>query len=137
MKRRRYVLASVIAAAGFAALFAVLPSQGSGSEVVMRGNRYRPATIRIGVDGAITFTNEDRVTHTASCQGKGCPRDPGDIQPGLFRTLTFTRAGTFHVVCRYHGEGGMIATVVVGGPAPSPSPTPTTTTSPSPSPSAT
>jgi plastocyanin len=129
MNKRRYVVASVIAVAGFASLFAVLPSKGAGREVVMSGNQYRPATVRIPVGGAITFTNEDRVTHTATCQGAGCPKDSGDIQPGLFKTLTFTRAGTFHMVCRYHGEAGMIATVTVGGAPPkrsSPSPSPST-----------
>lgn len=141
MKRRRYVVAAVVAVGGFAALFAVLPSEGAGAKIRMEGNQYRPSTIRIPAGGAISFANEDDVTHTATCQGRGCPKDSGDIQPGLFRTLTFSRAGTYHMVCRYHGEAGMIATVNVG-PAPSPasttSPSPTTpgaTTSPSPSPS--
>ena len=131
MKKRRYVVASVIAVAGFSALFAVMPSQGAGVEVPMRGNLYRPSTIRIPVGGAVTFVNEDEVTHTATCQGRGCPRDSGDIQPGTFKTLTFANAGTVHMVCRYHGELGMVATVVVGpgtpatAPPSSPSPTPT------------
>ncbi len=130
MNKRRYAIAAVVTLAGFAALFAVLPSQGAGTDVSMRDLQYRPGTIRIPAGGAITFENEDRVTHTATCQGQGCPRDSGDIRPGLLRTITFTRAGTYHMVCRYHGEQGMIATVTVGGKAPrSPSP------SPSPSPS--
>ncbi len=130
MKQRRYVIAAVVALAGFGALFAVLPSEGAGVDVAMRGNRYRPDTIRIDVGGAVSFFNEDKVTHTATCQGRGCPGDPGDIAPGLLRTLTFNRAGTFHIVCRYHGEGGMIATVTVGTTAPAPAVSP----SPSPSP---
>lgn len=107
----------------------------------MKGNQYRPATLRIAVGGAVTFSNEDSVTHTATCQGTGCPTDSGDIQPGLFKTLTFTRAGTFHMVCRYHGEAGMIATLTVGAPPrtarPSPSPTASPTTTSTPSPTAT
>ena len=130
MRKRRYVIASVIALAGFAALFAVLPSQGSGLEVRMLGNRYLPSAIEIPVGGAITFQNEDEVTHTATCQGRGCPRDSGDIQPGLLKTVTFATAGDYHIVCRYHGEAGMIATVTVGtrrSPRASPSPTATPT----------
>lgn len=123
MNKRRYVVASVIAVAGFSALFAVMPSQGSGVEVLMRGNLYRPATIRIPVGGAITFTNEDAVTHTATCQGQGCPKDSGDIRPGTFKTLTFASAGTVHMVCRYHGELGMVATVIVGRASPAETPT--------------
>jgi plastocyanin len=134
MKKRRYVVASVVAVAGFSALFAVMPSQGAGVEVRMLGNQYRPATIRIPVGGAITFENEDEVTHTATCQGQGCPRDSGDIQPGTFKTLTFADAGTVHMVCRYHGELGMVATVIVGRAAPGVTPTATPTSSPSPTP---
>lgn len=136
MKKRRYVVASVVAVAGFAALFAVLPSEGAGAKVRMRGNQYRPSTLRIPIGGAISFTNSDDVTHTATCQGHGCPKDSGDIQPGLIRTLTFARAGTFHIVCRYHGEAGMIATVTVGAvstPRPTISASPTASPSPSPS----
>ena len=131
MKKRRYVVASVIAVAGFSALFAVMPSQGAGATVRMRGNQYRPASIRIPVGGAITFTNEDEVTHTAPCQGRGCPRDSGDIRTGTFKTLTFANAGTVHMVCRYHGELGMVATVIVGGTPPAA--TPSTTSTPTPS----
>ena len=131
MKKRRYVVASVIAVAGFSALFAVMPSQGAGVKVRMRGNQYRPASIRIPVGGAITFTNEDEVTHTATCQGQGCPRDSGDIRSGTFKTLTFTSAGTVHMVCRYHGELGMVATVTVGGIPLTATPTATQTPSPS------
>jgi plastocyanin len=134
MKKRRYVVASVIAVAGFSALFAVMPSQGSGVEVRMRGNQYRPATVRIPVGGAITFENEDEVTHTATCQGQGCPRDSGDIQPDTFKTLTFASAGTVHMVCRYHGELGMVATVIVGRATPAVTPAATPTSSPSPTP---
>ncbi|MGH2727424.1 MAG: cupredoxin domain-containing protein, partial [Actinomycetota bacterium] len=102
-------------------------------EVRMRGNQYRPATIRIPVGGAITFENDDEVTHTATCQGQGCVRDSGDIRPGLMKTLTFTRAGTYHVICRYHGEQGMIATVTVGGSSGRQSPSPTASPSATPS----
>jgi plastocyanin len=114
MHKRRYTIAAVIALAGFSALFAVLPSQGAGTKVRMKGNQYRPARPRIPVGGAITFVNEDDVTHTATCQGRGCPKDSGDIQPGTLKTLTFAEAGTYHMICRYHGEAGMIATVTVG-----------------------
>jgi plastocyanin len=137
MKKRRYVVASVIAVAGFSALFAVMPSQGAGVKVRMQGNQYRPATIRIPVGGAITFANEDEGTHTATCQGQGCPRDSGDIRPRTFKTLTFASAGTVHMVCRYHGELGMVATVIVGGSSPAATPTGTPAATPTSSPSPT
>jgi plastocyanin len=114
MKKRRYVVAAIVAVAGFSALFAVLPSQGAGFRARLEGNRFRPATIAISPGGAITFTNDDDVSHTATCQGKGCPKDSGDIHAGQIKTLTFPQAGTFALVCRYHGTGGMTAEVTVG-----------------------
>jgi plastocyanin len=115
MKKRRYVIAAVVAVAGFSALFAVLPSQGAGFKVRMEGNRYRPDVIRIAEGGAITFANEDDVTHTATCQGRGCPKDSGDIHPGQIKTITFPRAGSYTMFCVYHGQAGMTAAVTVGG----------------------
>ena len=112
MKRRRYVVASVIAVAGFAALFAVLPSQGAGTKVRIAGLRYRPDSIRIPAGGAITVHNETQVVHTATCFG--CRIDSKDIQPGTIKTLTFKDAGTFQLYCRYHGQSaGMVARLVV------------------------
>ena len=113
MGKRRYVVAAVVAVAGFSALFAVLPSQGAGVDVRMQGNRYRPDSVTIGEGGAITFTNEDDVTHTATCDGRGCPRDSGDIYPGQLKTLTFPQPGSYTIVCRYHGQAGMTAAVTV------------------------
>lgn len=113
MGKRRYVVAAVVAVAGFSALFAVLPSQGAGVDVRMEGNQYRPDEVTIGAGGAVTFTNDDDVTHTATCQGRGCPKDSGDIHPGQLKTLTFSRSGSYAIVCRYHGEGGMVAAVTV------------------------
>ncbi len=111
MKRRRYVVASVIAVAGFAALFAVLPSQGAGVKVRMIGVRYRPDAIRIGAGGAVTIHNESKVVHTATCSG--CSVDSKDVQPGTIRTLTFRKAGTYQLFCRYHGREGMVARLTV------------------------
>lgn len=125
MNTRRYAIAAAVALAGFSALFAVLPSRGAGTKVVMKGFRYRPSAVRVATGGAVSFSNEDDVTHTATCQGRGCPKDSGDIQPGLFKTLTFGRPGTYQIVCRYHGQAGMIATVTVASrstASPSPSP---------------
>jgi plastocyanin len=111
MKRRRYVIASVVAVAGFAALFAVLPQRGAGVQAKLVGISFRPATLSVKVDGAITFTNDSKVTHTATCAE--CGLDTGDIQPGAFKTLTFPTKGTFQLFCRYHGEQGMVAQVTV------------------------
>ena len=111
MKRRRYAVASVIALAGFGALFMVLPSKGAGREVKIVGVRYRPSAVTIDASGAMTFVNDTTLTHTATC--RGCRQDSGDIQPGTFKTLTFPSSGRFVIFCRYHGNAGMVATVTV------------------------
>ena len=112
MKRRRYVIASVVALAGFAALFAVLPSQGAGTKVRITGLRYRPESIKIAAGDAITVHNDSKLVHTATCFG--CPVDSKDIQPGTIHTLTFPKAGTYQLYCRYHGQSaGMVARLVV------------------------
>jgi plastocyanin len=111
VKRRRYQIATVVAVAAFSALFAVLPSKGAGREIKMVGFQFRPSTFTVRAGEAVTFVNETKLTHTATC--KGCPQDTGDVQPGTIHTLTFTRAGTFELFCRYHQDRGMIAGVTV------------------------
>jgi plastocyanin len=129
VKRRRYQIAALAAAAGFGALFMVLPSSGSGAEVTMTaGLRFRPDSVRIDVGGAVSFVNESTATHTATC--RGCPQDTGDVQPQQFKTLTFPDPGAYLVFCRYHADQGMVATLTVGSggpdiPAPSPTVAPT------------
>jgi len=111
VKGRRYVVASAIAVAGFGALFLALPGRGSGVQVKLIDFRYRPSTITVHVGGAATFENRSTVTHTATCSK--CSLDSGDIQPEMFKTLTFTKAGHYQLFCRYHGERGMVAEVIV------------------------
>jgi plastocyanin len=108
---RRYVVASVIALAGFGALFMALPSQGAGLKVRLVGMTYRPSSFTIHAGGAVTFENDSRLTHTATCTK--CGLDTGDIQPRTLKTLTFGKPGTYQLFCRYHGEQGMVATVIV------------------------
>jgi len=111
MKRRRYAIAAVVALAGFGALLMVLPARGAGKSVHLVGTSFRPASITIRAGRAITFYNDSTLTHTATCPK--CHLDSGDIQPGAFKTLTFPRAGTYELVCRYHGDQGMVASLTV------------------------
>jgi len=111
VKRRRYTVASFVVVAGIGALFMALPSHGAGLKVRLVGIRYRPAAITIHAGGAVSFENQSKLTHTATCPK--CRLDTGDIQPGNFKSLTFGKAGTYQLVCRYHGEQGMVATVTV------------------------
>jgi plastocyanin len=112
VSRRAPQVVALVALASFAALVGVLPSSGAGREVRMRDRRFVPEEVRVPVGGAVTFVNESPLTHTASCPA--CARDTGDILPGTLRTVVFPHAGTFELVCRYHGAQGMRARLVVG-----------------------
>jgi plastocyanin len=116
MSMRRWSLVPTVALLG--ALFMVLAPHRSGPAVRMAGLAFRPGTVRIQPGGAVTFENRSSTTHTATCEA--CALDAGDVQPGLAKTLTFARAGTYQIVCRYHVARGMQMTVVVGSPRPSP-----------------
>lgn len=128
--RLRLSVIPVIAA--FSALFLVLPSKGAGKEITMvgRGGRfeYAPQITRIEAGGAVTFSNESKVTHTATCDG--CPWDTGDVQPGMIKTITLGHPGRYTFFCRYHGvSGGMVGGVEVleEGASPETLPTPAAT----------
>lgn len=101
-RRTGYALLPVLAA--IAALFMVLSSSTPGVRVEMRGGLgsfgFSPASVSLRAGGALTFENNSRSTHTATCDG--CSLDTGDVQPGQTRTLRFSRPGNFTVFCRYH-----------------------------------
>jgi plastocyanin len=110
VKSRRYAVASVVALSGFGALFMALPGRGAGLKVDMFRFRYTPAAITVNVGEAATFYNKTRLTHTATCPG--CGVDSGDIQPQMFFTLTFPKAGRFELYCRYHRDSNRMTSVV-------------------------
>lgn len=101
----RTKISIIPAVAALAALFMVLPSRPTGVEVKMVAGqgRYRfvPDEVNIRVGQAVTFVNDSRATHTATCDG--CPWDTGPLQPGQFRTLRFDAPMKVTFYCRYHG----------------------------------
>jgi plastocyanin len=112
VKGRRYAIASAVALVGFGALFMAIPGRGAGLKVDIFRYRYTPAAITVHVGGAATFYNKTKLTHTATCPK--CGVDSCDIQPQMFHTLTFPKAGRFELFCRYHKDrNGMVAVVIV------------------------
>ncbi len=105
-----------------AALFMALPGGNSGEKVTLRESVFAPARKHVQVGETVWFDNRSRNTHTATC--RNCPRDTGDIQPGLAKPLTFHKEGVFVLLCRYHGEAGMVVEITVGEPTTSPAPIP-------------
>jgi plastocyanin len=125
------------AVAALAALFIVLPQRGADATIEMVGStgawRFQPAgPLRVDPGDRVAFSNDSRVTHTATCVATGdqtgaCPWDSGDVQPGqtVFVTLPDDEA-LYTFACRYHGRqlqmAGTIDTTAGSGTSPAPSP---------------
>lgn len=84
--------------------------------------------LTVSVGTTVTWTNQDRATHTAT---SGTPRsrsgvwDSGNLGLGGQFSFTFTEAGTFQYFCRIHNS--MTGTVTVTEPGAAAVPTPTAT----------
>jgi plastocyanin len=115
---KRSALGLVALAALLGAFFMALSPHTAGPTIRMGPAGFTPAVVRLsGPGSAVTFSNRSRKTHTATC--RGCSLNTGDVQPGLDKTLTFGRAGTYLLLDRY-GPG--MVSVVVGSGVSSPSP---------------
>ncbi|MFN2613613.1 MAG: cupredoxin domain-containing protein [Actinomycetota bacterium] len=109
-----YLILPVVGA--IAGLFLLLPRTGTGVTVHIRshGGRvvYEPSTPSVARGARITFVNDTRGTHTASCVK--CPWDSGDVQPGQSVPIEIAAVGTYEFFCRYHGlQGGESGTLTV------------------------
>jgi len=86
--------------------------------VTIKDFSFNPSSLSVPVGGSVTFKNLDTASHTASDSAGAW--DSGNLDTGQSWTYTFTKAGTYKIICKYHPS--MKGTIVVGGPAPSPSP---------------
>jgi len=86
--------------------------------VMIKDFAFSPSTLSVPVGGSVTFKNLDTASHTASDAAGSF--DSGNLDTNQQWTYTFTKAGTYKIICKYHPS--MKGTIVVGGPAPSPSP---------------
>jgi len=113
------------AALALAALFIVLPRTGADETIKFLGTqgsiRVSPATARVPLGARVSFENDTRVTHTATCGS--CPKDAwdtGDVQPGATVLLTFDQPGSYTYVDRY--DTTVLGQLVVGNVSSSASP---------------
>lgn len=122
MKKTTIVPAVVLAAA----LFMVLAPSRTGKTIELRNYSFAPASLAIRPGEAVTFDNRSGITHNVSCID--CSYEAGDVQPGQAKRITFAKAGTYTLFCRYHAARGMGMRLRVGTALPaqttSPSPTP-------------
>ena len=80
---------------------------------------YVPEAITVSVGATVTWTNQDKFSHTVT---QGSPDDPGEFEgklgerdsfeaKGLTTEWTFDESGTYQYYCRYHPN--MRGTVIV------------------------
>lgn len=87
--------------------------------VTIKDFAFVPSTVTIPVGGSVTFKNLDQASHTATDANHAF--DSGNLDTGKTFTYTFTKAGTYKILCSYHPS--MHGTIVVGNSA-APSSTP-------------
>ena len=92
------------------------PAAGDGG-IAIAGFRFEPATLRVPVGTAVTWTNEEDALHAVT---SGSPDadpaaafDSGELDTGETFSVTFEEAGTFPFFCSRHPF--MRGEVVVGG----------------------
>jgi plastocyanin len=103
------ISAIVLAGIGLAKPFA---TRAASAAVSIGDGSFGPAALTIAVGDTVTWTNNDDSPHTVTAENG--PFDSGNVDPGGTFTFTFTQAGTYGYVCRYHGE--MRATIIVTAP---------------------
>jgi quinohemoprotein ethanol dehydrogenase len=85
------------------------PAAASGSAIQLMSFAFAPASVDVAVGTAVTWTNNDSVTHTVTADDKSF--DSGNLDPGKTFSFTFTKAGTYTYHCAIHPN--MKATIVV------------------------
>ena len=72
--------------------------------VIIADFSFEPASIETSTGAAVTWTNEDGVTHTVTAGEPGSPADAFDesLDSGDTAEVTFDEAGTFPYFCSIH-----------------------------------
>jgi plastocyanin len=98
------------------------------STVEMTENtRYEPAVLRLAPGETVVWHNAGLQPHTATSgtpgdlaatpapPGDAEPWDSGPLNPGEMWARTFDEPGTYVFHCRFHGDEGMVGTIMVEG----------------------
>jgi plastocyanin len=107
-RARRLGAAGLVALAALAPAALPSPVAAATHAVEIGDGFFGPAALTVAVGDAVTWTNADDSPHTVTADGAF---DSGNLDPGAAFSFTFTEAGTYTYVCRYHDE--MVATITV------------------------
>lgn len=88
------------------------PTAPADTSVAMAGSRFEPSTLTVSVGETVRWFNDDALPHTVSATDGSW--DSGNLAPGARFERSFTAAGSYPYLCRYHP--GMAGTIEVRGP---------------------
>ncbi len=72
----------------------------SAFQVSIKGHKYAPPVAEVTAGDKVVWTNNDRVTHTATADDGSWTTE--DIPAGESREVSFDKPGTFPYFCDYH-----------------------------------
>ena len=87
-------------------------TKATTADVSIKDFQFKSDTLRISTGTKVTWTNNDKETHTATADS-GTPMDfdTGDVKPGASASVTFTKPGTYKYHCNFHAT--MTGTITV------------------------
>lgn len=81
----------------------VAPAAENTTVAMVKSYRFDPATIRVPVGTAVTWTNQDNFTHDVRIIGAdGWHSQP--LRPGESVTHTFSQPGEYAYECTFHSQ---------------------------------
>lgn len=77
--------------------------QAAGYIVSQKGRAFLPASLVVAPGAVVTIVNDDAdLLHHVYVDSAGFSFDSGDQEPGSRTPITFTKSGTFMVLCAIH-----------------------------------
>lgn len=114
MTARRWAGPVPVAAALLLAVMAgtALAAAGTRFMVSQRGRAFLPGAMSIRQGDTLEIVNDDGdLMHHAYIDDPGFSFDSGDQEPGAKADITFTKSGTFNVLCGIHPKMKLVVTV--------------------------
>lgn len=87
-------------------------ASGGSSPVSQRGRMFQPSSLSIHTGDTVEIVNDDGdLLHHAYVDDPAFSFDSGDQEPGAKADITFTKPGTFNVLCGIHPKMKLVVTV--------------------------
>ena len=102
----------ILALTAAAVLVAPLLAHAADYRVGQRDKAFAPSELSIRVGDSVTFFNDDLGIHNIYSETAGHEFEIKRQSPRQFHTVTFPRAGTVVIGCKYHGQMKLVVTVV-------------------------